>query len=364
MARRRKTYTGVRTIVKGEKYEIKWDVDGYKCQHRVTAFSGREAFEIRMKEMLDYKAKTSEETRNNVSRSVDFDAAWKDLEDDVRSDVKLKKTIGRYRNTYWRMFGDFRKKYFNHIMRTGQLELSFFRRYKNYYANELGRSDGVRSEFIHVKAIMHRLYLLGYCGKELIEDLKNLKKPPARKKNYPDVTASDINKLLAEIKKERPDYYMLLYFMKRVGRRINESTLIERRDVLLKGLKPMGINIRAETTKMDEDAPLHYLDEDLEKHVRSTLSGNRTKWLFPNKYGRRCHPNRVRDYLKKKSTEVLGVGLTPHYFRHRFCTECGKANIPIADVKAISGIKDTTVLLEFYSHVTIDGQKQVLEMTK
>ncbi|MGB2601683.1 MAG: site-specific integrase, partial [Candidatus Omnitrophota bacterium] len=262
------------------------------------------------------------------------------------------------------MFGSFREKYFPHVERTGQLGLSFFRRYKNYYANELKRADGVRSEFIHVKAIINRLYMLGYCSRDLVEELKKVKKPPAKKKAYPEISNSDMNKLLVEINKDRPDYFMVIYFIKRVGRRINETTHIEKKDVVLRGFKPLSINIRAETTKMKENAPLEYLDADLEKHIRRALGGNKTKWLFPNKYGRRCHPNRVRDYLKKKSREILGVDLTPHYFRHRFCTECGKGNIPIADVKAISGIKDTSVLLEFYSHVTREGQKQVLERTK
>ena len=45
-------------------------------------------------------------------------------------------------------------------------------------------------------------------------------------------------------------------------------------------------------------------------------------------------------------------------------TECGKANVPLADVKAISGIKDVQVLLEFYSHTTNEGQDKVLEVTR
>jgi len=172
MARKNKKYMGVRTIVKGEKYEIKWDVDGHKCQHRIEASSDREAFEERTKEMFEYQVQAKEESQQTVEQSVGFDIAWEALHDDVKSDVELKKTIGRYKNTYWRMFGAFKDKYFPGIVRTGQLNHSFFRHYKNYYANELKRSDGVRSELIHVKAIINRLYLLGYCSKELVEDLK------------------------------------------------------------------------------------------------------------------------------------------------------------------------------------------------
>lgn len=38
-------------------------------------------------------------------------------------------------------------------------------------------------------------------------------------------------------------------------------------------------------------------------------------------------------------------------------------NVPIADVKAISGIKDIQVLLEFYSHSTAEEQDKVLAIT-
>ncbi|MBD3296507.1 MAG: tyrosine-type recombinase/integrase [Candidatus Omnitrophica bacterium] len=364
MAGKKKKYTGVRTIVKGEKYEIKWAVDGQKRQHRIEASSEKQAFEQRMKEIFAYQKERAAGKEPGGFRSVDFDTAWEALRDDIKSDVELAKTLGRYKMTYWRMFRDFRGMYFPHVVETGQLRLPFFRQYRNYYANDLGRPEGIRTELIQVKALVNRMYSLGFCTRELMDEMKGFKKPPAKKKEYPDISDSDINRLMDEMKKERPDYFMILYFIKRVGRRINETTLIERRDVVLHGFRPVAINIRAETTKTKEDAPLEYMDRDLLKHIHRALSGNRTEWLFPNKYGRRCHPNRVRDFLKRKSMEVLGIELTPHYFRHRFCTECGKANIPIADIKAVSGIKDTKVLLEYYSHSTKAGQKQVLEITR
>jgi len=131
----------------------------------------------------------------------------------------------------------------------------------------------------------------------------------------------------------------------------------------MKGFKPLAIDIRAETTKTKEKAPLSCLDEDLERLIRQSLSNNKTEWLFPNRLGRKCTPDKVYEYLKKASEQVIGIRITPHYFRHRFITECAKANAPIADVKSISGIKDNEVLLKYYSHSTIEGQKKVLATT-
>ncbi|MBU1895009.1 MAG: hypothetical protein KJ983_04265 [Candidatus Omnitrophica bacterium] len=81
------------------------------------------------------------------------------------------------------------------------------------------------------------------------------------------------------------------------------------------------------------------------------------------KCDRKCTPDKIYEYLKKVSKEIIGVAITPHYFRHRFITECAKANAPLADVKAISGIKDNEVLLKYYSHSTSEGQRKVFEIT-
>ena len=360
-----KRYPGVREISKGSVYEVNYQIGGARKQHRIKALSEKEAYFKKVSDMAEDQKKMSLPEEERGLLTADFPEIWKKLEGDLIAENKLiKKTRGRYRNTFWRMFGDFREKYCPHVRSPKDLTLPFFRGYRNYYANDLGRSGGLRSELIHVKAIMKRLYMLGHCSKELLESLKELKKPPAKKKAYPDVTRSDIDRLLAAMRKERPDYYALIYFIKRVGRRINETTLIEKKDVVLNGFKPIAVNIRAETTKKGKDAPLAYLDEDLERHIRAALSNNKTKWLFPNRLGNRCHPNRVRDFLKAISRKTLGIELTPHYFRHRFCTECAKANVPIVDVKAISGISDTKVLLDFYSHSTDAGLKQVLDITR
>lgn len=157
---------------------------------------------------------------------------------------KPRKTRLHYQKTYWRMFGDFRNLKFPHIQNHNQLTLPFFVHYKNYYCNELNRPKGLRAELIYVKAIMKRMYKLGYCSEKIIKDIaEHINKPKPNKKHYPEITNSKINELLAFIKKDRPDYYGPIYLMKRTGRRIEETTLIERRDIVWHGIKPIKINI-------------------------------------------------------------------------------------------------------------------------
>lgn len=197
--------------------------------------------------------------------------------------------------------------------------------------------------------------------------LLEIKKPKARKKEYPDISKTKIMELLSFIKKDRPDFYNPIYFMCRVGRRVEETTLIEKKDVIWDGIKPVKINIRAETTKTREYAPLNKLDSDLEIFIRQAYQfsiKHKAVYLFLNRQGKKCNQRRICEYLKKVSEKITGVKITPHYFRHRFFTESGKANMPIADVKTISGLRDSDVLINYYSHSTNEGQLNVLETTK
>ncbi len=365
-----KKYEGVREKVKGKRYEIYFrPFKGSKKVHRnIEAFSLSEAYYRRQEIVAQYCKDLGIPDEDRSRLAAGFAEIWEKLHRDLLTENRPEKTKSHYKRTFWRMFGEFREERYPQVQSPQQLTLPFFREYRNYYANDLGRAGGVRSELIFVKSIMKRLYMLGYCREELIKKLNEIKKPRPNKKEYPSISRSDIRALVLKNKSDRPDYYYPLVFMVRTGRRIAETTLIRKKDVEFHGLKPVRIDVKAETTKSKEKAPLMRLDGDLENLVRQAYNTGKSQYLFSNKWGRRCIPNKIREYLKRIAIEQLGqeVGnkITPHYFRHRFFTECGKANLPIADVKAISGIKDLQVLLGFYSHSTTDGQDKVLDATR
>jgi len=128
-------------------------------------------------------------------------------------------------------------------------------------------------------------------------------------------------KLFVFIKRDRPHYYYPLYYAFRTGRRITETLMLEKRDVVWDGLNPVRINIRAETTKMKAAAPMLTLDEDLRKTIKESIQRNRgikTKHLFPNEKGKMCKYDRVRLYLRKVSPPILGVEIKPHHLRLRY----------------------------------------------
>jgi len=363
----RRKLPGVREITKGARYEINYIFAGKRYQYRIDAVSITEAYNKKLKDIADKEKDSACLLDNGRRLNASFSSAWERLVADLTADSLPKKTIQHYEKTYNRLFKDFLKLRFPYIETFNQLGLPYFKEYKNYYVNDLGRPNGWRAELIFVKAIIRRLYCLGYCTKDLVDSLAELKKPRHNKKEYASIPNSKIKELLQVIKKERPDYYYPIYFISRTGRRINETTLIEKRDVEWRGFIPAGINIRAETTKTRQSAPLRQLDQYLQtaiKEVYGKSSRHKEKYLFLNRHGRRCLPDKIRQYLKAKSREVIGKAITPHYFRHRFLTECGKASLAVVDVMTICGIKDINVVVKYYSHSTVEGQSKVLEVSR
>jgi integrase/recombinase XerD len=359
---------GIR-YVKDNIYQIDYQVNGIRKQHRIKAGTLKEAKIIRAEHIVELRKQLPMPQEERKRLNAGFDEAWEKLQSDLQADGLPRKTFLRYRNVFQRIFEDFRSQKFPYIKSVSQVTLPFLVEYKNYFVNTLKHNPngGLRSELIILKSMMRRLRRLGYCGKDIIESLDELKRPTEEKKKYPNITNSQIKDLLNFIKKDRPYFYYLIYFMCRTGRRIEETSLIERKDVEWLGLNPVRINIRAETTKTRKDAPLERIDEDLAKVIKAAYnfgSKHKTIYLFCNKKGRKPSHTNILKYLKEVSSKIIGIKITPHYFRHRFLTECGKKNMPLVDIMKIAGIKDIKVVTKYYSHTTDEGLDKVLEASR
>lgn len=363
-----KRYGGVRKTKAGN-YEINFRiVNGERFFDTIKANSLKEAYSLRADLMTQKRKELQTPEAEKLRLTTDFAKVWEGINEGLMGERKPRKTQLHYKKTFWRMFDDFRSLKFPYIQNPGQLGLAFFEQYKNYYCNELNRPKGLRGELIYVKAIMKRMYKLGFCNEKIIKDIaEHIKKPKPNKKQYPEISNSKINELLTFIKKDKPDCYRPIYFMKRTGRRVEETTLIERRDVIWEGVKPIKINIRAEITKTDEYAPLNQLDLELEAFIRQAYKESakqKAPYLFLTKRGNKFNQRKLCVYLKEVSDKIIGIKITNHYFRHRYWVECGKSNVPIVDAMAISGNKDPDVVIAFYSHSTNEGLAKVLELTR
>ncbi|MDD4940252.1 MAG: hypothetical protein PHI60_08895, partial [Candidatus Omnitrophica bacterium] len=78
-----KRYPGIRTLVRGEKYEIFWQVDGYKSQHRVMAASEKEASLIRAEEMAEHRKQLSVPKSERERLTSSFADIWENLKRDI-----------------------------------------------------------------------------------------------------------------------------------------------------------------------------------------------------------------------------------------------------------------------------------------
>lgn len=364
-----KKYSGIRQL-DAETYEINFRPfkKAARIWGRIKASTKQEAA-LKRAEMIAEAMKPKEPVTHQRG-SGSFDEAKASLERNMTGDSLPAKTVNKFNKVFDRLFVDFRLKRFSQITAPAQLSLPFFEEYKGYYSTDLKRPEGVRTEMTFVKALVRRLRKLGYCSEEVVKSLELVRIPKPNKKNYPEISDTKMKEFFARIKVERPDFYDPALFMLKTGRRVEETTLIERKDVIWAGVAPVKINIRAEITKTDTASPLTFLDEELTSLIRGAYQKS-SKWkspyLFLAKSQRYHHvaPSKVKQcalqtFLGALSTEVLGVRITPHYFRHRFCTKAGQNNLPLVDAMAISGIRDVKILTQYYSHSTTTGQAKVL----
>jgi len=360
-----KRYTGVRHITMGV-YEINFRPyrKARRVYQRIRAKSLQEAFQLRTMLIAEYMRNHNMPIDEMDRARASVLAIQKLIENDLKSDNKNRKTINRFLSTV-KTFSRFLSINYPQITEVDQLGRRVFAGYKDYVVLHLERMNGWRAELSILKSVFSRLYKRGFCDKFVLEELSIFKRPPRREKYYKDISKTNMDLLLERIKRDRRDIYGIVYLIYRLGWRIEETTLLKKEDVKFEGLTPVQITVRSEITKTKTKRILDTFDEELANVVRQYAFDKReVTWLFPNSNNNRFTSGRVRDYLKKISSEVIGFPITPHDFRHRFCTIMGHNNIPIKDVMAISGIQDTQVLLDFYTHSTQIGKQMVLEKSR
>lgn len=366
-----------KTDASGKLIPGTWNVNfrptpgGKSVWKTVRAKGPAEAYLERAKLMVEAaKAPTLDFAEGMAREELTFDSIWPILERNITADGLTHKTLLSLKKVYNRVFNEFRLKKYPHIKSPATLSLAFFLEYKSYYGVELKRPKGLRAEIQRIKMLIYRLRNFRYVTEDLMRELERFETPEGNKKPYPDITPTQIRAFLARIKTERPDIYGVTYFMLRTGRRVEETTLIERKDIVwdcTSAPNPVTINIRAETTKMRREAPLNYLDTELQAHIRAYYQiSNKHKPanLFLNQQNKKLNQRTITRYLGAVSYEMFKVRLTSHYFRHRFCTETCKAKLPMVDILKISGIKNIATLINNYCHSSQEGQASVLERTR
>jgi len=358
-------FEGVRHI-KDDIYEINFRPysKAKRVFKRIQANSMQEAYLKRAEELTQYIHSSNVSEVAQERRNATLDRIADIIINDLRSDGKAKKTINRFTGC-WKTFCQFLSEKHPGIDNLNKLKVELFKDYQDYIVLERGREKGWRAEIIILQALFNRLRVRGYVSPGVINELKQIKRPrKGAKKDYKDIPDSDIRRLINHIEKDRPDYYGITVFIYKCGWRIDETTLLKKADIRWNGLMPLSITIKGETTKTKVTRIFDTFDGDLKAVVKKyAFDRRKTVWLFPNQNNNHHSAGKYRDYLKRVSRKIIGHEITPHYFRHRLCTVAGRNNLNIADLQAITGIKDIKVLLDYYQHTTAEGKAKVLALS-
>ena len=355
--RKRKKFAGVRPIIKGQLYEIsyypypgaerKWD--------RVNASSESEASKKRGGKM----AKASSESD---VQSLPLEELKDRLILKCKTDGNSEKTIRNILCKFKKFFEEFLPAHYSHITNINQISYAMIEAYNTYIVVTLGSKDGWRDELTKLKVIFSKLIKIGCCNKRIYYDvLSEFKRPKANEKLYKEITKAQIDKLLKYIKEKRPDYYGITYLIARLGWRREQVISLKRNNIKLSGLRPIAIMCEPASTKTKAPHILRDIDDNLAKVLRAYLFDRRkTEWLFPNRDNRKHHSNHYGKWITGHSEKVLGIRLTPHDFRHSFCTmRLAEGHSP-RDIMAVTGHKDIESF-NIYTHATSKGTKRVLE---
>ena len=361
--RKRKKYAGVRLAKdwKGKTVKGLYEISFYpylnspRKQYRIKASSEAEASRIRSVEM----AKTS--TEPNVQK-LPFNELKERLIIKCKSDGNSEKTIKNYLSKFKTFFEDFLSERYPHITSVNQVSQEVIEGYKDYVVVELGRKDGWRDELTKLKQVFKKLIRSACCNKRIYyEVLAEFKRPPANKKLYKELTGAQINKFLNYIKAKRPDYYGITYLIARLGWRREQVLSIKRKNIKLNGLRPVAIMCEPASTKTKTPHILREIDDKLAKVLRVYLFNRRkTEWLFPNQNNSKHHANHYTDWIALHSERVLGIRITPHDFRHDFCTKRLNEGHSPKDIMAVTGHVDIDSF-NIYTHATSTGTKKVLK---
>lgn len=161
-----------------------------------------------------------------------------------------------------------------------------------------------------------------------------------------------------------PSYREVTRFLIRVGRRIEETSLYEKKDVLTdsSGI-PIKILVKPEISKTREHGEIT-LDEELAGIVTEALQKNpKERFLFTNKEKRKIAQNTYRLFLQDICKRKKLNNITPHCFRYYICNKLLNSGVNLKDAMAVTGHLDLQSFMS-YIKTTEAGKQKVLAVTR
>jgi site-specific recombinase XerD len=285
------------------------------------------------------------------------------IKTDLASDGASPNTIKRYAGTVKSFFGTFLPAKHPEITKMSEISRHTFGNYKDYLLS-IGRTKGWSAEIRILKPVFSKLVRREHCPPDVEKDLKEFKTPKPTRKEGTILNKTEKKKLLDAIKRLRSDYYGITYFIMRNAWRIDEVCNIKKANIKTIGIRPVEVLSERKDRKIKYDFHFKSFDTDLENHVRQYLYDDRKTYLFANRNNKKHSYRHYEEYLARISQEVIGKRLTPTDLRKTCITELVNSGISANDLMAITGHRDYSTVIAFYSSSTADGVKKGLEATR
>jgi len=302
--------------------------------------------------------------QSGSKQSQSFEALKDELRQMMVADACRRKTINRSLSG-WQHFIDFLRQEYPDLQRISQLPRGALLDFQRYVTIKLNREKGWRTELQVLKSNMKRFYRAGYCGSDVVTELSDLKVPRMRETPYTPIAKDEKRKLLEFVKKDKPVYWGVLYFLMRLGWRICEILSIKTKNIAFENAVSIAIRVEAGDRKNKEELHSTLVKDD--RGLRDVLlhyyNPNAT-CLFPNSKGKRLSYDRFNNYLKKASLKILGREITSKVFRKCVVTELLDQGVAPKNVMGITGHRDIKVCLRHYSHRTDAATKTALKFTE
>ena len=358
--RRRKKNTGVRQRGKNS-CQLNYYVNGKRITETIKASSESEASVVRLQRLAASSSKP--------------------IGKDATGEITLQRALELYLNETEKLLCPRTKQrsicIYNHLLRylsqsfpnirfVHEVTIDVAESYKNYLSNKPNKTpSGINTDITKLRAIFRRFKNNKFTT---INSFKKISKIPRRlarpeKKYLPTKQQMDV---ILEAVKGDPSYEELTYYLRRAGRRIEESTLLLKGDVVCdENGKPTKVRIRKEITKGKIESELD-LDDELVKIISKALAKHpEEKALFTNQYGRKIACNTYREHCLKRICKNKGIkdNITPHCFRYFVVNELLAAGIAMQDAMQITGHIDLESFLSYLQSTPI-GRKKALMATR
>ena len=211
----------------------------------------------------------------------------------------------------------------------------------------------------------------------VIQKLKKFKEETTRKERIEDkyLETEEMKKLLSAMD-DKPRNKLFTQFLLLTGMRIGEVIALDLDDIgeeYIHVSKNYDMNNDIITTPKTSDsvrevfiqAELRVLIDgiaDFMQKQQLNYGYEPTNYLFTSHLGKRMSYDYYRQYLKKKSKEILGRPITAHALRHTHTSMLAAQGIPIEVISRRLGHSNSKITREVYMHVLEELKKKENDM--